>query len=139
MNQSDTPKASSPLIEAMLKHALESLTNSKVPLFAYPGAHFYLQANGDLLSSSRKPISRRDTALHAISRLQQHLLAYPAPKSAEFHVVAIACNKDQSPHCAINKPPAEIHICMSKLGASDTKPVVRVLTLTKTGYEPVAA
>lgn len=95
---------------AIIDHALRVTKQVKQPLFAYPGVHFYLNANLEVVPLTTRAISRRDVSQHDLISLQQHFLFYLPPKTAAYHIVIVALNADGKPHSSIHQTPDKISI-----------------------------
>lgn len=113
------------IVESAAILAINAIRQSKSPLFAYPGSHFYLTQEGRILPNTTKQIARNDASSHSMEKIQQHLLAYPPPQSAGFHVLAIACNEDLTPHCAVSYEPKLIRVAFASVQKRMTIPILR--------------
>lgn len=122
------------ILESASQLALDAIRQSKSPLFAYPGAHFYLTVDGDMLSNTKKQVARNDASNNPLEKIQQHLLAYPAPKAAGFHVLVMACNEDLTPHCAISYEPKLIRITVASLERRGFTPMACQFVNSTHGY-----
>lgn len=109
---------------AIAKIAAKVISQVKQPLFAYPGIHFYLHADLSLVPLTIRTISRRDVAQNDLISLQQHYLFYMPPKTAAYHVVVVALDADDQPHCSIHQNPCYVNISWINLTNKNQKSAV---------------